>query len=262
MIKKVNIVEQTNEMIVEKYKNNVKSIIKVQSFIRKYLQQNKKVLLPCKFNNMINVDNIKKYLKQDYLTSGRIEYYNSTSTKNYILEDGFTEYIVAKSINGKRIGEGNSPIDVINHEKKIGIDVMCLSCNSNQTNEKSIMQNFTGGGNCLDDIFTNKQFQKGINLYKKDYCKKLLKAINKYKIKHLYYLVFISIKNNIYISLFELDITSIINMKFKKNSNKSIYIDNFIDMKYGETKLYKSKKRLELRFNKNIIDNYNTIKLI
>ena len=55
IIKKTNVVEQTNKMIIKKYENNVKSIIKVQSFIRKYLQQNKKVLLPLQERHITSI---------------------------------------------------------------------------------------------------------------------------------------------------------------------------------------------------------------
>ncbi len=53
-------------------------------------------------------------------------------------------------------------------------------------------------------------------------------------------------------------------MKFNKFSkqNKSIDIINFIDDNLGSVKLYKSKKRLELRFKKTILtDKLNYIKL-
>ena len=38
-------------------------------------------------------------------------------------------------------------------------------------------------------------------------------------------------------------------------SYKNISIENFIDIKVGNVKLYKSKKRLELRLSKDIINN-------
>jgi hypothetical protein len=44
-------------------------------------------------------------------------------------------------------------------------------------------------------------------------------------------------------------------------SKKNIIIDNFIDEEYGNVKLYKSKKRLELRLCKNIIDSEYSIKI-
>ena len=85
------------------------------------------------------------------------------------LEDGFMEFIVAKCINGKRIGEGNCAVDIIKDD--IGIDVSCTCLNGNFTNEKSLMQNFKLCGNDLDMLFTNKKMSHAINLYKKCYNK-------------------------------------------------------------------------------------------
>jgi len=173
------------------------------------------------------------------------------------------EYIIAKSIDGKRVGEGHSPIDVINTKEKIGIDIMCLCCNSSMTNEKSIMQNFKDCGNNLDILFKENKLQEAIYLYKKSYYNKLIKAIKKYELSKLYYLVLISYSSNIYLSAFTLDINAICNIKENGLSvgNKSINCKNFIHNTFGSTKLYKSKKRLELRFSKNILTNYNTIKI-
>lgn len=52
-------------------------------------------------------------------------------------------------------------------------------------------------------------------------------------------------------------------MKFAgfTKTNKSILIDNFIDKKLGDVKLYKSKKRLELRLCKDIINSDCSVKL-
>jgi hypothetical protein len=99
-----------------KYDCICKFVILIQRYWRKYNKKNRKVLEPCNINKLkcLNIKYLKEIIKEDYLTKGRIEYYNSTSTKNYILEDGFLEYIVAKVIKGKRVGEGHSPIDIIN----------------------------------------------------------------------------------------------------------------------------------------------------
>ena len=43
------------------------------------------------------------------------------------------------------------------------------------------------------------------------------------------------------------------------DQQKSILIQKFINNKYGNVKLYKSKKRIELRFTKEILNMFNTI---
>jgi len=242
-----------------------KNIIKLQSLVRGFIQRRKKVIEPCNFENLIFIDckKLRCIIKNDYLTPSRIEYYNSTSTTNYNLEDGFIEYITTKAVGGKKVSDGNSPIDIINEEYKIGLDITCLCCNSQQTNEKSIMQNFSVSGNNLDTLFATEQLHEATYLYKKDYHRKMVQALKKYNLNNIYYLVYISIGSTIYLSLFKLNICAIVNIR---NSGltlqkKSIIFLNFIDSRYGETKLYKSKKRLELRFNKKIIKTSNTIQI-
>ena len=61
-----------------------------------------------------------------------------------------------------------------------------------------------------------------------------------------------------------LNTKNISNMKYSKFTTtkcKNITIDNFIDCSVGNVKLYKSKKRLELRLSKEIINNKYSIKL-
>ena len=63
--------------------------------------------------------------------------------------------------------------------------------------------------------------------------------------------------NNIFLSCLKinsLNINKILFAGFSK-SHKNILIKNFIDNKIGNVKLYKSKKRLELRLNINILKN-------
>lgn len=240
---------------------NLNHVIKIQRWFRACLYRNTKVFQPCIIPDLFNIERIRSYMQTDYLTPGRIEYYQSTSTKNYTLEDGFMEYIVSKSIDGERIGEGHSPIDVIHEKQQIGIDVACLNCNGNKTNEKSIMQNFKNSGKLLDIMFRDEKYENAVHMYKYDYHEKIKDAIHKYKLQKLYYLIFISIKDNIYLSCMKLNIYAINNVEYGKVTSKNINISNFIDNQYGEVKLYKSKKRLELRINKDIIHYPNTVKL-
>lgn len=237
-----------------------KSATKIQKVYKKYLYS-KNVLEPCDPSSIkINIDIIKKKIKDDILTDGKLEFYEASSTKNYKLDDGHMEYITSKGIEDSRwVGPGNNPIDVLCNNQKLGIDVACVCCNGNETNEKSIIQNFKNSGNLLDIYFENNKPNNAIDLYKKDYIKKLTPYIN----HKLYYLIYISIKNKIYISLFKLNIFAIQNISCDgiSKSNKSINCCKFIDNKYGSVKLYKSKKRLEIRFKREIINNFNTTEL-
>lgn len=86
-------------------------------------------------------------------------------------------------------------------------------------------------------------------------------------------MMFICKKKNIYLTCLRLHPENIKNMNFlsfvhsnnEKNKQikqiKNISIDKFIKSTYGNVKLYKSKKRLELRLSKDIINNECSIQL-
>ena len=76
--------------------------------------------------------------------------------------------------------------------------------------------------------------------------------------------MYISTDVNVYMSVFKINLECILNIKYDNISSqkKSIKFKGFIDDKFGTTTLFKSKKRLEIRLNKDILICYNTIKLI
>lgn len=239
------------------------SCIKIQACWRGYRFRKKNILEPCDIKELdIDPQKLARCLKEDYITNGRMEYYKSTSRENINLENGIMEFITAKCINGERVGEGHSPIDILKNDK--GIDVLCVCLNGKQTNEKSIMQNFRKCGNNLDILFDTCKYQEALSLFTKEFYKKLLNAKISKNIKKLYYLAYISTNENVYMSVFKINLECISNIKYENitKQKKSIKFKGFIDAKFGITTLFKSKKRLEIRLNKDILDCYNTIRLI
>lgn len=98
--------------------------------------------------------------------------------------------------------------------------------------------------------------------------RKQLKFLEKYSFKDcckldIYYIIFICKSKNVYITCLKLNPINMINMKYSgfTKTCKNIFIDNFIDNKIGNVKLYKSKKRLELRLHKDIINNDCSVKI-
>lgn len=234
----------------------------IQSRWRGYHFRNKKLLEPCNISEIdMDIQKLKERLINDYLTPGMMEYYKSTATKNLNLDDGFMEYVTARCINGERVGEGHCPVDVIKDER--GIDVLCVCLNGSSTNEKSIMQNFRKCGNNLDNLFETGEFQKALNVYIKEYYKKLLNAKKSRKLNKLYYCAFISTSTSVYLSVFKINLDCVLNIKYENitKQKKSIKFNGFIDEKFGVTTLFKSKKRLEIRLNKEILDCHNTIQV-
>jgi hypothetical protein len=210
--------------------------------------------------NKLDIDiNKLKIMVNEYMIP-RIEYYKSTETKNLEIESGFSEWWIEKTSNSKKISSGNCPFDVLTLNKN-AIDVMCLCINGNMSNEKSIIQNFTNSGNNLDDYFNNKNFDNAIKIFLNEYKKKIINFKNEQNVNKLYYLSFISTSKNVYLSSFIININKLKNVISggTTKQQKSILIQNFINNKYGNVKLYKSKKRIELRFTKEILNMFNTI---
>lgn len=216
---------------------------------------NKYILSFCEIPNFINLDILKKFVQEDL--ENNIEYFEDLDITYKISDPKKAEWILSKSIDkSKLVGNGNTNID-INIDGKIGIDVSVLTLNNNFTNEKSIMQNFSNTGE-LDLLFNGKEGEKAVEIFKN-------KLIDKYtsNLDDIYYIIFICKKKNIYISCLKLNPCSIKNMKFAEftKSYKNIAINNFINKKFGNVRLYKSKKRLELRLSKDIINHKHSAKI-
>jgi hypothetical protein len=90
---------------------NFKNIKLVRHNYKKNIFNNY-ILTPINYNKLdIDYKLLKDYLKK-YITP-RIEYYKETNTQNLELESGFSEWWIKKSSDGIKIGDGNSPMDVI-----------------------------------------------------------------------------------------------------------------------------------------------------
>jgi hypothetical protein len=239
---------------------------KIQACFRGYSFRIKPVLEECSVYELMNqsqLDELIERLRTEYLTPFRMEYYNSTSTKNLNLEDGFMEYITSKCINGDRVGQGNCPIDI--KKDNIGIDVGCLCLNRTRTNEKSIMQKLGKTFvNHLNELWRDGNYKDAFFITKKLYVKKMVDAKKNENIKKFYYLIFISNSKHIYLYALKLNLEHILNLKYKNilPSNQSIDFKYFIDEKIGRTNLCKPKNRLELRFKKSIFESPYLTKII
>ena len=222
----------------------------------------KYILFPFHINyimNIININDVRKYVKTDIDAN---KYYFDDMNLTYTISNPKkAEWIISKSIlNSKIVGNGNGNFDVMLsfNNYNIYIDVGVLILNDKYTNEKSIIQNFSDTNN-LDLLFINKKGSEAIDIFKN----KLLDKYNAYRSDNkYYYLLFVCIKKEIYLVCLRFNSQNIKNMKFgsfvgninTKKDFKNIIIDNFIGENNGNVKLYKSKKRLELRLNKEILN--------
>ncbi len=205
----------------------------------------KQVAIP----DFIDIDILKEHVKKD--VENNKEFFDDVKLPYRISDSGKAEWIVKKSINNsKLIANGNNPFDV-SVDNEIFIDVAILTLNGSCTNEKSIIQNFKTTFD-LDQLFKECKGDIILDIFKE-------KLSNKYSnntYKNLYYILFICCRNKIYLSCFKITRDNIKNMTVNRFSdqNISIFVNNFIDEKYGNVKIYRSKKRLELKLNKNILD--------
>jgi hypothetical protein len=228
--------------------NNLKDKIEDEIENKIENKNNKYIIEICNIPDFINQNILRKYVKND-IESNK-DYFDDINITYRISDPKKAEWIIYKSINNsKLVSSGNNSVDIIIND--IGIDISVLTLTGNNTNEKSLMQNFTTG-NKLDELFLNKNGTTAVDIFKNKFLKKY---DNKYK--EIYYIIFICHKKHIYLSCFKLNLENIKFMEFScfSKSCKNILLNNFIDKNYGNVKLYKSKKRLELRIDKNILLN-------
>ena len=194
------------------------------------------------------MDILKKYVYQD-IEANR-EFFDDTNTTYKISDKKKAEWMLNKSIIGSKwVGSGNFCIDI--EYGDIGIDVSVLTSTKTSTNEKSIMQCFSKD---LDILFSKLEGENAVNFFSE----KLVEKFAKSKVNIIYYIMFICHNKHINLVCLELRKNRIGKMRFGDFSKKgmSINIENFIQETYGTVKLYKSKKRLELRLHPKEIQSF------
>ena len=153
------------------------------------------------------------------------------------------------------VGAGSNPIDIVGDN--FVADVKMLSCKVDEngmlkkslSGETSIAQKFKGAGISLDDLFNNGDYKKILESWKSILIDKYDPIHIKYPNKNLYYFIFLRAKSTFYLCGLKMYHSNLkkASVNFNRTNNKNVYIDNFIDNQYGEVKIYKSKKRMELR---------------
>lgn len=202
----------------------------------------------------IDIATVNKLLKKNF--NDKKVFRKIMGINNLKLDDLYDEYLLVESISGSDyVGSGNTPIDI--KTKAIGIDsfAVTLNGNKNYTNEKSLGQNFKSVGTNLDNLFISKGYKE----IKKQFLKfwktnKHDSTLKKYGLSQMNYVGFISTKNAVYLLNLKIDIQNIDKLTVGKTNKKSFSLDHFINPEYGHVTIYKSKKRLELRLNKSVLE--------
>jgi hypothetical protein len=167
----------------------------------------------------------------------------------------FLESWVAQALGWKKIGAGNYPIDVYSKKDKIGADVKFLSAKTDEkgefaigtSNETSLSQKFIDTGKNLDQLFKQKNKKEILKGWMEILIKKNDIPIIDYDLETIYYFIFIRGGDSISLAIAKVNRDIIPAIKISKLTNTSAFISGYIDEKYGNVKIYKSKKRIELR---------------
>ncbi len=186
------------------------------------------------------------------------------------------EQWVVQALGAKPAGAGSYPIDVRTEEW--GADIKMLSCKidkngslkNSDSGETSLAQKFSddnfGDGNNLDKLFTDKKFDFIWKKWQEIILNKYQKVEDDFGINKIYYFIILRAGTvfhlcGLKVNLSLLETASINN---ERSTNDSIWIKNFIEDEYGHVKIYKAKKRLELRLkplkwvNDNLVITFNT----
>jgi hypothetical protein len=166
----------------------------------------------------------------------------------------FLEDWIAQACNLTKIGAGNYPIDVF-EPNSYGIDVKFLTAKINKSgsftnsysNETSLGQNFKDGGLSLDQLFESKDYNKILLAWIEILSTKMQIPVRDLKLKKIYYFIFIRAGNIISLAVADVKLADIAKLTTNRSTDTSVFVQGFIEAKYGNVKIYKSKKRMELR---------------
>ena len=190
------------------------------------------------------------------------DYQESVSPQ--ITKEYLEQWCVQAIENVKPIGAGSYPIDII-RENSWGADIKALACkfdtrgnlSNSESGEASLAQKFTDTGENLDELFKNREFDKIAQGWLEIVKRKNIKVMTEKKIEKIYYFFFLRGNKEFYLcgTQINLDDLEKVIVNEEQSTNQSVYLKNYIDDRYGTTKIYKAKKRLELRLRaKNWVD--------
>lgn len=186
------------------------------------------------------------------------------------------EQWIVQALGARPLGAGSYPVDVITAEW--GADVKMLSCkidkNGNLTNadsgETSLAQKFGDGNfgddNTLDDLFAQRQYEFIWTKWKEILVSKYKKVEDDHNIQDIYYFIVLRAGNIFHLCGLKVDLSKLDDTTINetRSTNDSIWIQEFLQDDFGHIKIYKAKKRLELRLkpkkwvDSNMVISFNT----
>jgi len=182
----------------------------------------------------------------------------------------YLEQWCVQGIEAKAIGAGSYPVDIL--KDNWGADVKSMSCKhkkgiltNDDSGETSLAQKFKDDkASNLDTLFENKEYEKLKDKWINIVTEKNLDVLIEKKLDKIYYFVFLRGYEEYYLVGLEVNLNNLNKVVVNKvrSTTDSVYLEEYIDNEYGNTKIYKAKKRLELRLKpKKFIDSNNYLKI-
>ncbi len=164
------------------------------------------------------------------------------------------EQWIVQAIGANSVGAGSYGVDVVK-PGLFGADVKMLSCKidalgrvtNSDSGETSLAQNFKDTGVSLDQLFKDECYEQIIDGWKDIVKNKLQKVKDEQAVEKIYYIFILRAGTSFRLCGMEVYIDELANIIPSRASSSSLFIDNFIDSNYGNIKIYKAKKRMELR---------------
>lgn len=168
------------------------------------------------------------------------------------------EQWVVQALGVESTGAGSYPIDVYSPIEKWGADVKMLSAKIDQegnlkknceSGETSLAQKFKDTGISLDSLFTTKQYELIKTQWLRIFKEKYEKVKEEKGIEDIYYFFIIRAGLVFYLVGLKLELVNLSNVIVDTTSKReqAVVLKNFIDSQLGTARIYKAKKRLELR---------------
>ena len=209
------------------------------------------------FFDDISIQTIQYFLKKSIISQPE-KIKGQTDLPIQIPKEHIEQWIV-QSLGANSIGAGSYPIDV--YLDDWGADVKMLSCKIDKegnlknadSGETSLAQKFSDGnfgdGNSLDALFNNREFEYIWDRWKNIILNKYERVENELHLNRILYFFILRAGTKFHLCGVKLNLENLDNTSIneKRSTNDSIWINDFININYGHTKIYKAKKRFELR---------------
>ncbi len=213
-----------------------------------------------------SVEVITYFLKKSIISQPE-KLLNQENLPIHIPKEHIEQWIV-QALGATPIGAGSYPVDVI--KSTWGADVKMLSCKVNSggnlknsdSGETSLAQKFGdgnfGNNNTLDELFSQRKYDFIWSKWKEILIDKYKRVEDEHDITDIYYFIVLRAGNIFHLCGLKVNLSKLVDtvVNETRSTNDSIWIKEFIEDDYGHIKIYKAKKRLELRLKpKKWVDN-------